>query len=111
MRAARLRHRISIQRKTITRSPSGEQLHEWQEIASVRAGVEPLRGSERIADGQVRASVDTLIVIRYQRGLKVGADDRVVHGDDIYNVASAIDVRGEHDTIEIMATANGVSDG
>lgn len=111
MRAARLRHRISVQRQTETRSASGEVIRDWQEIASVRAGIEPVRGRETFNGEQIRADVDTLIVIRYQRGLKLLASDRIVHGDDIYNVVSALDVRTEHAMVEVMATSNGISDG
>ncbi|MDR3427946.1 phage head closure protein [Silvimonas sp.] len=111
MRSARLRHRIELHRLNEVQSESGEMTSQWVLVTKLWSGIEPVRGQERLEGGQKRAGVDTLIVLRYRADLAITERDRLVRGDTVYNIVSAINVRSENTTMEIMATSNGVNDG
>jgi len=89
MQAGRLRRRVTIQRKTVTRDSFGAETITWQEVATVWASVEPLRGREFLESRRAEAEVTTRITIRYRAGIT--PEMRVVHGDDAYNIVSVIE--------------------
>lgn len=63
-RAGRLRHRVTLQSPAGTQDTAGG-LSGWTDVATVSAGIEPLRGRERAAHEKYVDEVDTLIVIRW----------------------------------------------
>ena len=79
MRAARLKHIVSIQKPLNTTDPrSGQKLRDsavdWEEVKPVFAGVEPLRGRELIAGQQQNSEVTTRIVMRWEAELEAALD-------------------------------------
>jgi SPP1 family predicted phage head-tail adaptor len=111
MRAARLRHIVRLERQQNVRAEDGGIARSWVLVKEVRAGIEPIRGSEGLASGQKRAEADTLIVMRYSAALAITAADRIVWKDAVYSIVAVNNVRTENTTLEIQATSNGVSDG
>lgn len=100
MRAGDLRHRVTIQQKTVTSDPEGVAVETWTEVATVWAAVEPLRGREYIQAAAVTPEVTTRIRMRYRLGVKPAM--RVVHGGRVYDVLSVIDVGGLRRELELM---------
>jgi len=78
MNPGRLRHRVNLQRKRITRDAYGEEAIEWTTYATVWAAIEPLQGQERFGAQQVKATTSHRVIIRYVKGVK--AEDRVLYG-------------------------------
>ncbi len=88
MRAGRLRHSITIQRLTAARDEFGAPVESWQDVAPLRAGVEPLTGREFFAAQQVNSEVSVRIVVRFRSGIL--SEMRAVHGADIYDILAVI---------------------
>lgn len=65
MRAGRLRHRLIVEQPNVTRDDAGAEVPGWSVVATVWSGIEPLKGTENFQAGQILASVDTLIVVRW----------------------------------------------
>lgn len=107
--AGRLRWRISLQQRSDTINARGEAVPTWTTVASMFAEMQPLRGREFLAAGQMQAPVDVRFRVRYRPGIT--AVQRVLCDGVPYEiVGQPIDVDGVHRTIEIMCTS-GVRDG
>lgn len=104
MRAGRLRHRIHIQRATITANDYGEPAQAWATIATVWAGVEPLRGREYFAASQVQGAAEVRIIIRYgPQVASLNIADRVLHGSTVYDINSVQNIDSRNKELHIMA--------
>lgn len=109
MRAGRLRHRVTIQRRATTLNAYGETVGAWTDVATgVPADVVPVSGRERIASGQNMALAPVRIWIRFRED--IATDMRIVHGSEVYAIESVIAVDGRRERLEIICTA-GVADG
>jgi len=103
MRAGALRHRLTIQetiegkddRNTVT-------VTGWQDIATVWAAVEPLRGREYFQMQNTQSELTVRVRIRYLPG--VAGAMRVIYGDRIFNIQSVIDVDERRREMELMCT-------
>lgn len=72
MRAARLSHQVTLQKnENVTDPRSGQKQQQWVDVATVWAGIEPLRGRELIAAQQVNSEVTTRIVMRWAADLLI----------------------------------------
>ncbi len=101
---------ITIQRKTVTQSSSGEEIATWVDLAyRCQAFVAPTRGDERKATSQEVAQQEVTFTIRFHSipaaMRPLGPEDRILYpvdwlgpnvqnppGNRIYNIASADEV-------------------
>lgn len=65
-----MRHRITIQQPTSTRSSFGEMTTAWSTWAIVWASIEPNSGRRYFEAKQANAEVEGLMRIRYRSGLE-----------------------------------------
>jgi SPP1 family predicted phage head-tail adaptor len=81
MRAGRLDRMITIQRRTVTESDSGEPVETWTNLFLRRAAsVSPVRGDERLSSDQLVASEQVEFRIRYAASVaSLGPKDRIVY--------------------------------
>lgn len=81
MRAGPLDRLVTIQRKTLSESPSGEPIESWANIADRRpASMAPVRGEERFGGDQYVASEQIEFRIRYSSSLAdLSPLDRVIY--------------------------------
>lgn len=88
--AGRLRHRVTIEQKVITRDPdTGAVIPGWQPFATdVAAEVVPLSAKEFIAAQAMQSQVTTRITIRYVTGLL--ASMRITFRGQVYNIAGIL---------------------
>lgn len=100
MKIGDLRHRITIQMAVESSNTFGEVEKTWQDVATVWASIEPLRGREYFDSQQINAEVTTRIRIRYRPGIKPKM--RVVYGERIFDIQSVIDVEECHKEIHLM---------
>jgi SPP1 family predicted phage head-tail adaptor len=109
MRAGKLRHRVTIQRKTGTRDADGGERVTWADLSTnVAASIEPLNGREFFASQAAQSEITGKITFRYPRDVR--ADDRVVHLGVFYNVHAAPETNLAHREIVCMVS-QGVNDG
>ena len=98
--AAIFRHRITLQELVTGQDEAGQPVQEWQDVATVWAAVEPLRGREYWAAAQVQSEVTTRIRIRYRSGVR--PDMRVLYGGRVFNVTAVIDPEERHMELQLM---------
>lgn len=100
MRAGDLRHRVTIQEKQVTKNSYGEEVITWQDVATVWAAVEPLRGREFLEAQRAGAEVTTRIRIRHRDGIR--PEMRVVQGNHTYDIKAVLDVGGRGRELHLM---------
>lgn len=100
MRAGELRHRVTIQQPVESRNSFGEVTVTWQDVATVWAAIEPLRGREFWEARQTVAEMDVRIRIRYRSGITPKM--RVVWGSKVYDIESVIDVESRRKELHLM---------
>ena len=86
--AHRLRHRITIERKTAGADAWGQPVETWETVAIAPAEVWPLSGREYIAAQAEQAGVTTKITIRYQAGIEPAM--RITHDGRTYNIRAVL---------------------
>lgn len=92
--AGTLRHRVELQRRVLDSNgdplidSNGEQVVEWETIATVWAAIAPLSAREFVASQKVDSQVTTRITIRYRAG--VDSNVRILHGSTIYNIEGVL---------------------
>ena len=104
MRAGWLKHRITIQSQTETRSASGQVNIDWADYLSAWASIEPLRGREYLEGRQAEASVDHRIRMRYRGGIT--PDMQVVYGSRTFQIVSVINVIEGSRELNLMCREN-----
>lgn len=108
MLSQRLRHIVSLQSQATSLDAYGSNTGAWSDYATdIRAGIEPISGTEAIKAGQAAATQMVRIVIRYRDD--VTPQHRVVHGPTIYQIVSVTDRDTLHRWLELMCTQGGVS--
>lgn len=89
MNIGKLRHRVTIQERTVEKDDVGQAIETWDTFDTVWASVEPLRGREYFAAAQANAQVTHKVTIRYLDGvlptMRVLFGSRVLTIDAILN--------------------------
>lgn len=81
MRAADLRHQITLQQPGGAQDSVGERITTWSDFATDYAHVEPLSGREQFLAAQQQASTSHMVTMRYQpRYAVIDASWRVKFG-------------------------------
>ncbi len=65
MRAGRLKHRVTIERATMSRDDYGEEIETFATLVTVWAGIEPTSGKENIHGGKEASLNSYNIIMRY----------------------------------------------
>ena len=86
--AHRLRHRVTIERKTAGADAWGQPVETWETVAIAPAEVWPLSGREYIAAQAEQAGVTTKITVRYQAGIEPAM--RITHDGKTYNIRAVL---------------------
>lgn len=100
MRAEELRHQITLQARTVTRSASGAEVIAWTDLATVWVSINPIAGKEYFASKQVNAEVTHRINMRYRSGVRPSM--RLKHGARVFSILSAINVGEKNIELELM---------
>lgn len=100
MRAARIRHRVTIQQPVVAVNGYGERITTWSTVATVWAAVEPLRGREFFDAEQTQAEVSHRVVLRYRAGMV--ATMRLLHLTRVLHIQAIIDVDERHRELQLM---------
>ena len=100
IRSGKLRHTISIQQVTETRTGTGSVEESWSQFAAPRAAIRWLNGSETNSD-QVNALNKVEFKIRYLAGITQKM--RVVYDSRIFDIQGAPVVDERNHEILILA--------
>ena len=104
--AGRLRHRITVQVKTVTRGATGEAVETWADHLTVRASVEPLIGREYYQAMQEQSENKVRFRVRYSSAMDLinPRDHRISFKSNTYDLESKINVFEQNKEIVLMAT-------
>lgn len=105
MISGNLRHTITIQRATVTRSSSGQAINNWSDVATVRAAVYSISGKEYFSADQVNSDVNIKIVLRFINGLD--SSMRVVHNRKIYDIKAVLNQENRRKPVMLMCSYKG----
>ena len=97
-----LRHRITLQKPVIIRDSIGQELEEWQDVATVWASVEPLSGKEYFNAQQTNSEVSTKITIRYLKSITPFM--RVFFQKHTYNILSVINFEERNIYLQLLCS-------
>lgn len=101
-----LRHRVTIEEKTITRDTYGGEEITWSTVATCWAAVEPLQGREFLEGRRLEAEVSTRIRIRYRSGVVPGM--RITWGDHVYDIEAVIEHESKRRELRLMCRELGI---
>lgn len=102
MNAGDLRHRVTLQKRVQGFDPIGQPIEGWDDVATVWAAVEPLRGREYLAAGAMQSSVEVRIRMRYRPGITSAM--RVAFDGDVYDIKAVIEVNTRREELQLMCT-------
>jgi SPP1 family predicted phage head-tail adaptor len=89
LQAGRLRHRVTIQRKTVGQDSAGGMTETWTDfVKNANAAINTVTGRESVASQQIMAKYSTEISVRWRPGIT--ATMRVLHGSVVYNIEGVI---------------------
>lgn len=102
MRAGRLRKRVILQRPVETQGDTGGVTTTWVDVATVWAGVEPLRGREYESARARNAETTHRLVLRHR-------DDilqtwRIAFGGRIFRIDELLNIDERNREVQIRAT-------
>lgn len=111
MRAGKLRHRITLQRKGQVQDPNtGAMIEDWVSVGPpIWAGIEYLSVREFIAARTGQVEVSARITIRYRTG--IDATMRAVRGDQIFNIHGVLPDNGSGREYLTLPVSEGANDG
>jgi len=101
MKSGKLRHRVTIQKKSVARDAYGSETVTWLEEAVVWASVEPIAGREYFMSQQMQSDVTHRIIIRYYAG--VIPSYRIKFGTRIFDIMSVINTEERNREMVLMA--------
>lgn len=104
MQAGKLNRRVTILRKSGTRSPSGQPLPDsWVELVKVWAGIAYASGLQTVKGGADVSLARASIRIRYRTDVAAGM--RVKHGSITYQVHAVLPDERGHEFVDLVAEA------
>lgn len=87
------RHRIDFLKLVKKRNGYGEYVSEWEPVKEgIWASMDPLLGNEYFTALTTDTKVEVKFNMRYVDGIT--NDMRIRHGNDIYEILSAVNVKG-----------------
>jgi SPP1 family predicted phage head-tail adaptor len=101
MNPGRLRHRITIQQHQVTQDELGNNIETWSDWATIWANIRPVSGREYFQAAATNAEDNVRINIRYRSGIDP-LRMRVVYGNRVFDILSAIDLYERHREIEMV---------
>jgi SPP1 family predicted phage head-tail adaptor len=106
MKAGQLRHRITVETKTVGRDGYGEETVSWSSNIGAWAEIRPLKGMQYYAAQQVQSAISHKIIMRYatlSASTAIGAGYcRINHKGRIFHIEHVINSDERNIYLEIM---------
>lgn len=81
----RLRHRVTLQERVVTKNNRGADTIAWADVATVYAEIRSIAGREETANDQVTPTAAHNITIRYRAGIT--PQHRIKWGERIFGIS------------------------
>lgn len=98
-----MNQRVTLQRRATGVDALGQPASTWEDIATVWAQAEPLRGREFFAAGQTQQEAQVRFRIRWRADVVPAM--RVLWRGEPHEIGAAINVDGARAVLELMASA------
>ncbi|WNF31640.1 phage head closure protein [Aeribacillus composti] len=96
------RHIITIQQKTKIQNDYGEEIEDWVDLVTTRAGIYPISGKEFFAAETVNSEVTHKVNMRYIPNKHISPDMRVKFGDRYFHIESVINFQEKNVELQLM---------
>lgn len=96
-----LRHRITIQKKTVTTDDNGIETETWNDLKTVWAAFEPVSGREYYAAAALNSENNVTFRIRYQKDIT--PDMQIVFNGLIYQILNILDTAGRRIELQLIS--------
>ncbi|MBF0786100.1 head-tail adaptor protein [Muribacter muris] len=100
VRAGKFDKVITLQKQVSRQNSYGGVIQEWQDIAQLRASIEPLQGREFFSGAVQLGEKVCRIRIRYRSNLD--RTMRVKYGDRIFEITNIIDSKERHEELQLI---------
>lgn len=101
MKYGRFRHKVTVQRPTITKDARGENVTIWDVVAKFLCEIITKSSDEDSKAMQVSAHATHLIKTRWVANLDVLPNDRLIYGSRIFDIVGVRNVDEYNRQIEI----------
>lgn len=96
------RHKITIQQKTGIQNDYGEEIEDWVDLVTTRAGVYPISGKEFFAAETMNSEVTHKVNMRYIPNKNITPDMRVKFGERVFHIISVINFQEKNVELQLM---------
>lgn len=105
MQSEKLDRRLRLERATKAQDEYGNDVPTWGELATVWCNYKPVSDGEKLAAGEVGATLSARFTIRYDSAwADLSAQDRCVFEGRTFDVFGVKEVEGRRQFLEITAT-------
>lgn len=94
-----LRHKVVLQRLTVTQGRGGAKEEMWHSVATVYADIGDIRGKESLEAGKVTSEVTTRIWIRYRSDV---TPLMRIQGQRLYSIIAVLYPHGQQRMLELL---------
>lgn len=91
MKSGKMNKRVTLQRKTSTRSETGQVLPTVTELGKSFCSINPLSGREYIVSDGAHSDVTHKISMRARSDLSLRPDDQILYGTRTFDIQSVLD--------------------
>ena len=102
MNPAQFRHRVTVQRYSLTRDEYAQEIESWRDIGTVWASIKAKGVKELIIGGALTTHQPVEIQVRY--GADIQNNDRIIHNGQAYAVNGVADADGTRKVLTVWAT-------
>lgn len=111
MKIGKLRHRVTIQKKTESKTGTGSLIHKWEDLCHAWASIEPLSVREFLAAQSIQSEASAKITIKFNKNIPIDSTMRVLYRGKVYNISGVLaDPKSGLDYIT-LPVSEGVNDG
>ena len=100
MAIGRLRHRMTIERETLTGDGGGGAVAVWEDVGEVWGAIEAVSGGESLESDRTSGRVSYRITIRHRSGVEPAM--RFRRNEELYHISAVMDKTGRRRFLECM---------
>jgi len=97
-----LRHKVQLQRPSITQDSVGQPTNTWTTYYTSRAKIDILKGQLLYQTAEFINKNSYQITMRFPVGILISAADRVVFNDQVYVIQSVINVEQRNRELRLL---------
>lgn len=101
MSASRLRARVILQQPVHTPDGAGGVTRSWENVATLWAEIQPLRGQEVQEAGRLQGSTTHKVTIRYRSGV-TAAQRFLYESTRVFNIRSVMNLAERDEFLELL---------